>query len=108
MKEEKKRSAVFNKQHFSKLIIIIVFSSCSILQPKNKILKSNTEIGFKYSNQITSPQLYSFLSVLASDEFEGRETTYPGQKKAAHFLSEKLMEWNVSSAQKKWKLFSKI
>ena len=108
MKEEKKRSAVFNKQHFSKLIIIIVFSSCSILQPKNKILKSNTEIGFKYSNQITSPQLYSFLSVLASDEFEGRETTYPGQKKAAHFLSEKLMEWNVSSAQKNGNYFQKF
>ena len=105
---EKKRLAVFNKHIFLKGIIIVVFSSCSILQPKNKLLKSKTEIGFKYSNQITSTQLKGFLSVLASDEFEGRETTYPGQKKAAQYLKDKLIEWNVSPAQDNGKYFQEF
>jgi len=106
--EEKKRLAVFNKFVFSKCIIIIVFCSCNILQPKNKLLKSKTEIGLKYSNQITSTQLNGFLSVIASDEFEGRETTYPGQKKAAQYLKDKLIEWNVSPAQSNGKYFQEF
>ena len=105
---EKKRLVVFNKQILSIGIILIIFFSCSILQPQNKLLKSNTEVGLKYSNQITSTQLKGFLSVLSSDEFEGRETTYPGQKKAAQYLKDKLIEWNISPAQSNGKYFQEF
>ena len=39
-----------------------------------------------YANSITTADLKSRLYIFASDEFEGRDTGEPGQKKAAEFL----------------------
>ena len=47
--------------------------SCMILKPEQYLLKSNIEIGEKYSHIITSEDLYNNLSILASDDFEGSE-----------------------------------
>lgn len=42
----------------------------------------------KYAETITASDLRRHLSVLASDEYEGRETGEPGQKKAAVYISD--------------------
>lgn len=42
----------------------------------------------QYADRITAEDLKAHLSVLASDEFEGRETGQPGQKKAAQYLAD--------------------
>src|SRR5438445_871683 len=41
----------------------------------------------RYASQITADDLKPYLSVLASDSLEGRETGKIGQKKAAHFIA---------------------
>ncbi len=40
----------------------------------------------EYANTITASELKDHLYTFASDEFEGRETGEPGQKKAAEYL----------------------
>lgn len=40
-----------------------------------------------YANTITQIDLRKHLTILASDEFEGRETAMPGQKKAAEYIA---------------------
>ncbi|REE01733.1 M28 family peptidase [Marinoscillum furvescens] len=49
----------------------------------------------KYEKTITSKDLRSYLSVLASDSLEGRETGEPGQKKAAAFIAGKFAEFGL-------------
>ncbi len=42
---------------------------------------------FHYGNMISEDSLRNHLMVIASDEFEGRDTGTPGQKKAAQYLA---------------------
>jgi hypothetical protein len=51
----------------------------------------------KYAKTITSQELKDYLYEFSSDEFEGRETGEPGQKKAAKFLKEHYQEMNIKS-----------
>lgn len=44
-------------------------------------------IGFQYANEISEDSLRKHLMIIASDEFEGRETGKPGQKKAAEYIA---------------------
>lgn len=46
------------------------------------------KMAVKYANTITPQDMKSKLSILASDEFGGRETGTEGQKKAAKFLED--------------------
>ncbi len=41
-----------------------------------------------FANTITAKDLKQHLSILASDEYEGRETGMPGQKKAAQYIAD--------------------
>jgi hypothetical protein len=41
-----------------------------------------------FANTITAKDLKQHLNILASDEYEGRETGMPGQKKAAQYLAD--------------------
>ena len=51
----------------------------------------------KYLESITSNELQELLYVYASDEFEGRNTGEPGQKKAVAFLRDHYKDLNVPS-----------
>ena len=46
------------------------------------------DASIKYAKTITPEDMRSKLTVLASDEFEGRETGTEGQKKASRFLED--------------------
>ncbi|MBI5916257.1 MAG: M28 family peptidase [Bacteroidetes bacterium] len=48
---------------------------------------TTTENAAPYAASITVADLQSYLNVLASDEFEGRETGQEGQRKAADFIA---------------------
>ena len=50
-------------------------------------------IQLKYANTITSKDLRARLEIIASDDFEGRETGKPGQKKAAKYIQERFEEF---------------
>lgn len=69
------------KKIISILLITVIFISCSSQQNKNSI--SNL---VPYLNSITAENLKTDLTIVASDEMEGRETGSVGQKKAGDFL----------------------
>ncbi|MFM7770812.1 MAG: M28 family peptidase, partial [Bacteroidota bacterium] len=50
--------------------------------------QSKTGTREKYMNTITVAELKEHLYILSADDFEGRETSKPGQKKAAKFLED--------------------
>lgn len=52
----------------------------------------------EYANSITSDELKEHLYTFASDEFEGRESGEPGQKKAAEYLKNEYMELGIPAA----------
>ncbi|MFT6211344.1 MAG: hypothetical protein ACJATE_001978 [Bacteroidia bacterium] len=51
------------------------------------------ELQLKYAETITVKDLKSRLEIIASDDFEGRETGQPGQKKAANYIKECFQEF---------------
>lgn len=52
----------------------------------------------KYAETITPSDLKERVYIFASDEFEGRETGEPGQKKAAEYLKEQYKNFDIPSA----------
>ena len=56
-----------------------------------------------YMNTITVEELKEHLYYLAADEFEGRETSKPGQKKAAAFLESYYNQQGLKFSVKKKK-----
>jgi Zn-dependent M28 family amino/carboxypeptidase len=55
-------------------------------------LIAQQDVSVKYAGTITPQDMRSKLSILASDEFGGRETGTEGQKKASKFLEDFYME----------------
>lgn len=51
----------------------------------------------KYAKTITSSDLNAHLSILASDEYEGRETGKKGQKMAAKYIAEKFKKFGLEA-----------
>ena len=105
-KGERKKSAVNNKIIY--FFLTCLLSSCVIFKPNNYLLKSNLEQGNIYKQEIKSSQLHDYLSVLASDDYEGRETTFPGQKKAAKYLRNKLINWEILPPKDNGKYFQEF
>ncbi len=62
--------------------IFIIFGTVSGLYSQTDSLLTN------YANTINSDDLYKELKIIASKEFEGRETGKPGQKKAAQYIAD--------------------
>jgi len=64
--------------------------------------KESTEINqnmiaVKYANTITAAEMKTDLYIYASDEFEGRDTGEPGQKKAVEFLKKEYQKMGIPS-----------
>ena len=78
----------------------ILLSSCGVLIPGSYLLKTNQNNAEKYSKQITQEELKKHLKIISSDDFEGRETTTIGQKKAAAYIKNHFVENNIISAFK--------
>ncbi|CAG5076248.1 M28 family peptidase [Parvicella tangerina] len=70
------------------IIIVLGISSCVIFNKKGSIELETlpNDLAQKYAASITEKDLEKHLTVLASDEYEGRETAMPGQKKAAKYI----------------------
>lgn len=67
----------------------------SILASTNIIAQTKSG-AYKYAETITASDLKSRLTIIASDEFEGRETGREGQKKAAEYIRGKFKEFGFS------------
>ena len=60
------------------------FFLCSIVLAQKSKIEKSAQSGYA---TIKEADLKKYLTVLASDSLEGRETTMPGQKKAARFIA---------------------
>jgi hypothetical protein len=61
-----------------------------------------------FAKTITEAELKEHLYVYASDEFEGRETGEPGQKKAIAYLEAEYEKLNISAAKQNGDYFQKV
>ena len=79
------------------LLIIAFVSSCVVLKPKITQNQTTLKTAQLYSNTISTSDLKEYLKKLSSDEFEGRETTTKGQKRAANYIKDHFIKYNISS-----------
>lgn len=61
-----------------------------------------------YANSITEEELKEHLYIYASDEFEGRETGTPGQKKAVEYLKSEYLKIGLPAAKSNGNYFQKV
>ena len=61
-----------------------------------------------YAETITEEELKEHLYIYASDDFEGRETGEPGQKKAVEYLKNAYVQMEVSAAQENGDYFQEV
>lgn len=85
-----------------KFLFLISFAAIlncgSSLNSENSNINEVTgEIALSFANTITSSDLKDYLYIIASDEFEGRNTGEAGQKKAAEYLKAFYKERNIKS-----------
>jgi hypothetical protein len=64
----------------------VAFMACSSSKNASNDDDANVDQAAKYAATITAKDLGAHLFTYASDEFEGRETGEPGQKKAVEYL----------------------
>ena len=81
-------------------LFLFLLSSCGLLLPATHTLKTNQKKAEQYSKTITQNELKKHLKIISSDEYEGRETTTIGQKKAAAYIKNHFIENNIRSAFK--------
>jgi hypothetical protein len=98
-------------------ISMMMLSSCGTSKSKtapeesetNKLASSlKTTSVQTYASTITSEEIKELLYTYASDEFEGRETGKPGQKKAIEYLKEQYVQMDISSPLKGGNYFQEV
>lgn len=77
---------------------VLAFISCGSSHNTSKSEESDIDKPSKYAASITAKDLGTHLFIYASDEFEGRNTGEPGQKKAVEYLKEFYKKQNIPSA----------
>ncbi|WP_452231688.1 M28 family peptidase [Lacinutrix sp. MEBiC02595] len=78
--------------------ISTILISCGTSQNKTATNSSKAVDVTTYANSITSAELKEALYTYASDEFEGRNTGAPGQKKAVEYLKNHYVSLGIPSA----------
>ncbi len=76
-----------------RIVLIVVIVSFSFAQ---KAVRKQVDTGNVHS--ITKEQLHKYLSFIASDELEGRDTPSRGLDSAAHFIAAHLSRWRYTTA----------
>lgn len=84
----------------------ILIASCATCQNKNRT--ENNAKASDYAKTITSDELKEALYIYASDDFEGRGTGEPGQKKAAEFIKNHYIALGIPSPIANGDYFQKI
>ncbi|MFI1743013.1 M28 family metallopeptidase [Thalassobellus sediminis] len=94
------------KKLFFLFYVSLFITSCSSSQNKKQSKNSTDVVG--YAKIITASELKEMLYTYASDEFEGRETGEPGQKKAIKYIKDFYVSNNIPSPIAKGDYFQEI
>ena len=73
-----------------------------------KAVKETSANIIEFASTITASELKEMLYTYASDEFEGRETAQPGQKKAVEYIKNHYVNLGISSPISKDNFFQKV
>ena len=83
------------------LLPFAIFFACISCSTSKETISTDKEItvdySTKYAETITAKDLGKHLFVYASDEFEGRDTGEPGQKKASEYLKNFYLKNGIKS-----------
>ncbi len=79
------------------LSLSIILVSCGSSQKSTAETPAKVADPVAYANTITADELSEMLYIYASDEFEGRETGEPGQKKAVAYLKALYQDMRIPS-----------
>jgi hypothetical protein len=92
------------------LIASLILASCSVNQKKPEAVAApQVDVSpVAYANTITATELSDYLYTYASDEFEGRETGQPGQKKAAEYLKAQYIKMGIKAAKADGDYFQEV
>ena len=80
------------------IYIACTFAFIACGSSQNSTEKNYADTASKYAATITAKDLGKHLFIYASDEFEGRLTGEPGQKKAVEYLKNFYVEQQIASA----------
>jgi Zn-dependent M28 family amino/carboxypeptidase len=87
---------------------LFVLASCGSGKNASKIADTNVDQATKYAESITAKDLGTHLFMYASDEFEGRNTGEPGQKKAVEYLKNFYISEGIVSGNGKDDYFQEV
>lgn len=73
------RQTLYSIKKLTYVLSLLLFSPCTTSQ-------NTKDFSITYASSITAKELSDHLYIYASDEFEGRNTGEPGQKKAVEYL----------------------
>ncbi|QCX38250.1 M20/M25/M40 family metallo-hydrolase [Aureibaculum algae] len=97
------------KKILSLLAIAAVLVSCNSTKKTTSATPAKPALTVEdYAKSITAEELKEALYVYASDEYEGRDTGEPGQKKAIEFIKKHYVALNVPSALPNDEYFQKV
>ncbi|QLG46764.1 M28 family peptidase [Costertonia aggregata] len=93
------------------IVIACLAAACNSSQktttgPTNKVMATVSPTTF--ANTITEAELKEHLYIYASDEFEGRETGQPGQKKAVEYLKKQYEALGIPAAKSDGNYFQNV
>ena len=80
-----------------KILFVVSILSFSWVATSQKTKNKKVDLSVKYAATITAKELGNHLFTYASDEFEGRETGEPGQKKAIEYLKKFYIDQAIKS-----------
>lgn len=83
------------------VVICLIFQSS--LFGQKPVIK-----GHEFAEEINASDLRSYLTVLASDEYQGRETGTEGQRKAAKYIADQLASFGIPARGENGTYFQEI
>lgn len=87
------------KLAFIALALAVSCNSTQKTTGEKKVDKAEAVNPETYGNTITEAELKTHLYTYASDEFEGRETGKPGQKKAIAYIKKEYIDLGIKPAK---------
>lgn len=78
---------------------VFIIVSCSLFKQSSYKLKKDKN-AIQYANTITEEELKEHLYVIASDEYEGRETGKKGQRMTAEYLKNEFIKYGIKPGNK--------
>lgn len=92
----------------TRFILILIFSWNTFPGLAQQVAYDTLDVPTRYARTITAGELKDYLTVIAADSMEGRETGEPGQKRAAQYIAAQLEIWNLPKVGEEGSYFQKM